>query len=111
MFESYNHSRQISFLPLAFPYEQLSTAIVLPLLILIPLIMTKWTLTYWVGALLSFLTITCLFGISEVARELESPFLNVPNDVPLCTLLAMHNESLIAMCSGYHPDHYWRNIR
>ena len=32
---------------------------------------------------------------------------NVPNEVPLCTLLAMYNESLIAMCSGYHPNHYW----
>jgi len=98
------------YISIPFPWEQLSTAIVLLLLILIPFLMSHWILTYWLGALLVFLTNTCLFGISEVARELEAPFLNVPNDIPLCTLLAMYNESLISMCSGYHPDHYWRNF-
>merc|ERR1712151_559627 len=106
----YNNSRQVMYIPVAFPYEQLSTVIVLPLLVLIPLLMAKCTLTYWVGAVLPFLVNTCLFGFSEVARELESPFLSVPNEIPLCTLLAMFNESLMSMCSGYHPDHYWRNF-
>ena len=50
---------------------------------------------------------TCLAGLHEVARELENPFRNAPNDVPLCTLLAFYNEALITMYSGHHPDAYW----
>ena len=43
----------------------------------------------------------------EVARELENPFRNAPNDVPLCTLLAFYNEALITTFAGFHPDAYW----
>jgi len=42
-----------------------------------------------------------------VARELENPFRNVPNDIPVCTFQAMFNESLLTMYTGYHPDSYW----
>ena len=49
----------------------------------------------------------CLTGLHEVARELENPFRNVPNEIPLVTLLAMFNESLIVLYSGFHPDHFW----
>merc|ERR1711953_1333430 len=57
--------------------------------------------------ILTFTTVVCLTGLHEVARELENPFRNAPNDIPLCTLLAMYNESLVTMCSGFHPDAYW----
>ena len=60
-----------------------------------------------VGSILTFLTVTCLSGLHEVARELENPFRNIPNEIPLVTLQAMFNESLITMYSGYHPDHFW----
>ena len=46
-------------------------------------------------------------GLHEVARELENPFRNAPNDVPLCTLLAFYNEALITTFAGFHPDAYW----
>jgi hypothetical protein len=32
----------------------------------------------------------------------------VPNDVPLCTLLAFYNETLITTFAGFHPDAYWK---
>lgn len=103
----YNTAMKIMFVPFPYPHEQLSSVVVIPLLILLPFMMSEYTSRYWIGAALSFLTTTCLFGVLEVARELDSPFQNIPNEVPLCTLLAMHNESLIAMCSGFHPNHYW----
>merc|ERR1712194_290058 len=85
----------------------MGTIIVAPLMIFIPLMVVEYTKTFWVGFILSFLVITCINGFLEVARELENPFRNFPNDIPLCTLLAMYNESIISMCSGFHPDHYW----
>jgi hypothetical protein len=50
-----------------------------------------------------------LSGIHEVARELENPFRNVPNEIPLSTLMAEANEALLTMYAGYHPDLYWAN--
>jgi predicted membrane chloride channel (bestrophin family) len=48
----------------------------------------------------------CFTGLQEVSRELESPFLNEPNDIPLNNYQAQFNESLLAMFAGYHPDFY-----
>lgn len=45
------------------------------------------------------------------ARELENPFRNVPNEIPLVTMMAHFNEALITMYAGYHPDHYWDGDR
>lgn len=46
----------------------------------------------------------CFVGVQEVARELEQPFRNAPNDLPLTTFQAQFNEALIAMYAGFHPD-------
>uniref|UniRef100_A0A7S4JZA3 Uncharacterized protein n=2 Tax=Odontella aurita TaxID=265563 RepID=A0A7S4JZA3_9STRA len=103
----YNHARKIMFIPFPFPHAQLSAFFCLLTIFVIPLLMGQYINIPWLGAVLTFLTVTCLHGLHEVARELENPFRNVPNDVPLLTLLAMFNESLITMYSGYHPDHFW----
>jgi hypothetical protein len=39
--------------------------------------------------------------------DLENPFRNVPNELPLVTFQAQFNEALIIMYAGYHPDSYW----
>jgi hypothetical protein len=57
---------------------------------------------------LTFFTVTALAGIHEVARELENPFRNIPNELPLVTLQAQYNEALLTIYSGYHPDSYWK---
>lgn len=59
------------------------------------------------GFTLNFITVMCFTGLHEVARELESPFDNVPNDVPLNNFQAQFNEALMTMFAGYHPDAYW----
>ena len=46
----------------------------------------------------------------QVARELENPFQNVPNDVPLNNFQAQYNESLLQMFTGYHPDAHWEVV-
>jgi len=103
----YNHARKIMYIPFPFPHAQLSAFFCLLMIPVIPLLMGQYINFPWLGASLSFLTVTCQVGLHEVARDLENPFRNVPNDVPLVTLLAMFNESLITLYSGYHPDHFW----
>merc|ERR1712038_2140711 len=73
----------------------------------VPILMDEYSNNIVLGALLTFLTVTCLAGMHEVARELENPFRNVPNEIPLRKLQAFFNESLITLYSGFHPDHYW----
>uniref|UniRef100_A0A6V2HFJ5 Uncharacterized protein n=1 Tax=Ditylum brightwellii TaxID=49249 RepID=A0A6V2HFJ5_9STRA len=103
----YNHARKIMYIPFPFPHAQLSAFFVLVMVVAVPFMMDQYTNEVWLGAILTFLVIACLAGLHEVARELENPFRNVPNDLPLCTLQAMFNEALITMFAGYHPDHYW----
>ncbi|KAL7535466.1 hypothetical protein ACHAXR_006505 [Thalassiosira sp. AJA248-18] len=103
----YNHARKIMYTPFPFPHAQLSAFFVLMMVIAIPFLMYQYANEVWLGASLSFLTVTCLAGLHEVARELENPFRNAPNDVPLCTLLAFYNEALVTMFAGFHPDAYF----
>jgi len=100
----YNHARKIMFTPFPFPHAQLSAFFVLMMMVAIPFLMNQYANHVWLGATLTFLTVTCLAGLHEVARELENPFRNAPNDVPLCTLLAFYNEALITTYAGHHPD-------
>jgi len=104
----YNHARKITFIPFPFPHAQLSAIYVLVMIPSVAFLMDQYTDELWVGCVLTFLTMTALSGIHEVARELENPFRNVPNELPLVTMQAQFNEALITMYSGYHPDSYWK---
>ena len=103
----YNHARKVMYIPFPFPHAQLSAFFSGIMVFAIPFLMDQYTNVLWIGSLLSFMTVTCLVGLHEVARELENPFRNVPNELPLPTLLAMYNESLVTMFSGYNPDSFW----
>ena len=103
----YNHARKIMFVPFPFVHAQLSMIFVLVLVPCIPFLMDQWTDESWLGVTLTFFTVLCLTGTHEVARELENPFRNVPNELPLVTWQAQYNEALLTMYSGYHPDHFW----
>ncbi len=104
---SYNHARKTMFIPFPFPHAQLSAFFVFTVMFAVPLLMDEYSNNIYLGAVLTFLTVTCLAGMHEVARELENPFRNVPNEIPLCRMQALFNESLITLYSGFHPDHYW----
>lgn len=57
--------------------------------------------------ILNFVTVMCFLGIHEVARELENPFVNTPNDIPLATFQAQFNEALVSIYACFHPDAWW----
>lgn len=62
------------------------------------------------GFVLNLVTVMCFAGLHEVARELESPFQNVPNDVPLNNFQGQFNEGLMTMFYGFHPDSFWQVV-
>ncbi len=102
----YNAARKMAYIPFPFPHVQLTTALLLFAIIVVPLLMLAKSHPYF-GFALNFLTVAILSGLNEVAKELENPFTNVPNDLPLNLFQAHFNESLITMFAGYHPDSYW----
>jgi len=59
------------------------------------------------GPALCFVTILCYYGLNEVARELEEPFLYPPNDLPCSTFQDDLNLRLLASaqaaCDGEAP--------
>lgn len=95
------------FIPFPFPHAQLSVFYVIISIFAVAVLMDQFAENDYVACILAFLTVTCLSGIHEVARELENPFRNVPNEIPLVTIQAQFNEALIVMFAGYHPDHFW----
>jgi len=103
----YNHARKIMYIPFPFPHAQMSAIYIMFMIVVIPLLMDEITTTYWLASILTFFTTTCLAGLHEVARELENPFRNIPNDLPINTFQAFFNEALYTMYSGYHPDFFW----
>jgi len=103
----YNHARKIMFVPYPFVSAQISAFFVVVIVAVVPFMMHQYANITWLGALLTFFTVTCLCGLHEAAREMENPFRNIPNDIPLCTLMAMYNESLLTLYNGYHPDSFW----
>ncbi|OEU10681.1 hypothetical protein FRACYDRAFT_193275 [Fragilariopsis cylindrus CCMP1102] len=106
----YNQARKIAYIPFPFPHAQITTVFMLVVdFFVCPLLMTTYVYDFSIGLLLNFISVLCFTGLHEVAREIENPFQNVPNDVPLNNYQAQFNEGLMIMFYGYHPDAYWDN--
>ena len=73
-----------------------------------PLLMLSFVTNEFFGCLLNFVTVCCFCGLDSVAKELEDPFFNPPNDIPVNNLHAQYNEAIMCMFRGWHPDAYWR---
>ena len=104
----YNQARKVASINFPFPHAQITTVFlgVLDFLV-IPVLMLTFVNDEWLGFALNASTVLCFTGLHEVAREIESPFQNVPNDVPLNNFQAQFNEALMIMFYGYHPDAFW----
>ena len=105
----YNQARKVAYIPFPFPHAQITSIFVLVVVIfMIPLLIYSFVANLVVGCIINFVTVLCFAGLHEVSRELENPFKNVPNDIPLNNLQAQYNEALMVMFTGYHPDSYWQ---
>lgn len=108
---AYNDSRKIMFNPFPFPFAQISSFFVQFMWILLPILMDQYIRSRWLAMTLSFFSVMCLTSIEEVAKELENPFRNIPNELPVVTYQAEFNEALITMYGGFHPDSFWKPPR
>ena len=102
----YNQARKIAYIPFPFPHSQITSLFVLVVVGVMPVLMLSFLTNEVFGFVLNLLAVMVFTGLHEVARELESPFFNVPNDLPLNNWQAQFNEALLAMFAGYHPGAY-----
>ena len=105
--DRYNQARKVAYVPFPFVHAQISALFTFVLLPLVPFLMLSYVDSVYIAALLNFFTILCFCGLHEVARELENPFTNEPNDIPLVTFQSQFNEALLSMYAGYHPDSWY----
>lgn len=103
--QQYNQCRKISYIQFPFPHAQLTTFFLFVGLCFFPFLYYSYVSDAVVACLLNFATVACFEGIHEVAHELEDPFYQFPNDIPLNNYQAQFNESLIStLYAGFHPD-------
>ncbi|GKY97579.1 hypothetical protein MPSEU_000716400 [Mayamaea pseudoterrestris] len=104
----YNMARKVAYIPFPFAHAQITSLFVLVVIGVMPLLMLSFVTNEIFGALLNFVTVCCFCGLDSVAKELEDPFFNPPNDIPVNNLHAQFNEAIMTMFRGWHPDAYWR---
>ena len=79
----YNQARKVAYVPFPFPHTQLTTFYVVVLIFFLPLLVLSFVPNMVAAAVLNTLTAGVFVGLFHVSNELEDPFRNVPNDLPL----------------------------
>ncbi|EEC50734.1 predicted protein, partial [Phaeodactylum tricornutum CCAP 1055/1] len=103
----YNQARKVAYIPYPFVNAQMTAFFSLSIIFIFPMLMYSYVNVLWFACVLNFTVVTCFLGMHEVARELENPMQNAPNDLPLVTYQAQFNEALVTMYAGFHPDSWW----
>eukprot|EP00406_Dinophysis_acuminata_P028704 CAMPEP_0179353062 /NCGR_PEP_ID=MMETSP0797-20121207/76128_1 /TAXON_ID=47934 /ORGANISM="Dinophysis acuminata, Strain DAEP01" /LENGTH=512 /DNA_ID=CAMNT_0021068095 /DNA_START=24 /DNA_END=1558 /DNA_ORIENTATION=- len=90
-------AQKISELPFPFPYAQMITTTLVVHTFLLPVLMAiLCTDTWWVG-ILSAVPILSFWSINYVAQEIESPFGDDANDLPLQEMQVNFNRNLATL--------------
>ena len=107
----YHQAHKVACIPFPFPHAQITSLFVSIVVALMPVLMLSYVTNAPFGFVLNLFTVMSFVGLHEVAREMENPFQNVPNDIPLNNFQAQYNEALMTMFTGYHPDAFWEVVQ
>eukprot|EP00930_Biecheleria_cincta_P056315 TRINITY_DN4245_c0_g1_i2.p1 TRINITY_DN4245_c0_g1~~TRINITY_DN4245_c0_g1_i2.p1 ORF type:complete len:515 (+),score=54.53 TRINITY_DN4245_c0_g1_i2:87-1631(+) len=88
-------AQKITDIPFPFPLAQLVATMLLVCAIMTPVALAStMTSSVWCGVL-TFATVFCFTGINFIAAEIEMPFGDDPNDLPMHALQSSLNSALI----------------
>jgi len=79
----FNNSLKIADVPFPFPYAQLLTLALVAFSCFIPVYVSVFTQDYITSPLVAFFIFQGIWGVNEVAKELENPFGSDVNDISL----------------------------
>lgn len=94
---AYLQAYKIAAVPYPYPLAQMMTMLMYAFVGLMPIIIEKFTKSLMLTPALSFLIILCYWGLNRVAREMENPFGEDPNDLPLHDFCASFNDNIEQM--------------
>jgi predicted membrane chloride channel (bestrophin family) len=104
-FAQYNQCRKTSYTQFPFVHSQLTIFFLFLSVFVFPYLYYTYVNNVAVACLLNFATMACFDGMHEVAREMQDPFYQFPNDLPLNNYQVQFNEALIScLYGGFHPD-------
>jgi len=85
----YNSAMKIALVPFPFPFAQMVTTLLIAFALMVPILIVNFTDSLVLSPILSFVTVLGYWGLNEIATELEEPFGDDLNDLPL---VQMHDE-------------------
>merc|ERR1712232_1240659 len=89
-----NNARKLQEIPFPFPYTQLLIQALMIQSLTTPALLCLLCEDAWWAGFLSFITAFFMWSINYVAMEMEEPFGNDPNDLPLLEIQRSFNLSL-----------------
>lgn len=96
----YSNCMKIADVPFPFPYAQLLTYLLVVYALFIPVYIVCFTKSMIAGPLLSFLLFQGIWGVNEVAKEIENPFGADINDISLADFHARFVDVLAEINAG-----------
>lgn len=98
----YSQAEKLADIPFPFIFAQLLAVAMFFIAILAPITFTIITGDSWLTPLISTVVVICFWALNEIAKELENPFGDEPNNVPLVdeherfvsVLCEMHGQTL-----------------
>jgi len=109
-FEAFEQCRALVDTPFPFPWAQAMVLFLVIFSLTLPLLMVAWMKTVWIAVLFDFVTVFCFWILNEVARDLESPFVFPPNDLPLARMQYNFNERLLAATAASFEEVIQRDM-
>lgn len=96
----YNQVLEVMTIPFPFPYAQTAYVLLVFMGFSTPFAMCSWTTHPAAAFLLTFTGVTCLVSLELIARQLENPFGEDANDLPIDSFQDLINESLMLMATN-----------
>lgn len=83
---NFHKAQQVVIFPFPFPYTQLNVLLTQVYVFVTPLVICTWRTWPWVCAVFTFFAVACTMCLDIIAAELENPFGDDPNDLPMAGL-------------------------
>lgn len=94
---NYNSAQQVVIWPFPFAYAQMNSILVFFYTLITPIVVSNWTTSIWSCVLFTSISVICMIGLDLIAIELENPFGDDPNDLPVLEMQNIFNKDLIML--------------
>eukprot|EP00415_Alexandrium_ostenfeldii_P001485 UN1485 len=94
---NYNSAQQVVIWPFPFAYAQMNSILVFLHTVITPIVVGSWTDSVWSCALFTAISVCCMVGLDLIAIELENPFGDDANDLPVVEMQNVFNKDLVML--------------